>query len=328
MDKRIFGQDTFGNTVNIYTIGNDECYAKILDFGAIIQALTLFGRDIVGGFDSMDQYIADDSHQGGTIGRVANRIENASFNMDGNEYFLPDNDNGSCLHGGCGFDRRMWTVKEHSGNSITLSYLSADGEEGFPSLVYTEVTYTMIGSDLIIDYKARTDNKTPISLTNHSYFNLDGFGDDIMSHKVRIFADKYTAVNEKLIPIDDIAVDNTPFDLREEKEIGYYGVDYDHNFIIKSNVKKIFGGKALTLAAIASNGETEMSVYTDQPCIQFYIGNFLGSGPDFKNGIKQIKHGAFCMEAQAKPNSVKSGGIFYDRNKIYTHTTVYSFKKV
>ncbi len=326
MKKELFGTLPSGEKVHIYTVKSSEAEVKVLDFGAIIAEYTVCGRDIVGGYDTLGAYIADDSHQGGIIGRVANRIEDASFTMDGKEYQLPRNDGDNCLHGGCGFDRRMWYVTEHCEESITLSYTSADGEEGFPASVNAEVKYTVSGSALIIDYRAVPDGRTPISMTNHSYFNLEGLGGDVLSHKVRIYADEYTAVNERLIPTGRVSVAGTPYDLRSLKEIGAEGVCYDNNYILRRDVRREYLGKELSLAAEVMGGGLTMSVYTDCPCIQLYIGNFLGSGPDFKGGIKQIRHGALCLEAQIEPNSVRHGQGYYGKGEVYRQTTVYEVK--
>lgn len=333
MKKEPFGYDKSGNAVNIYTLENKTCTLRVMDRGASAVAFTVYGVDIIGGFDSLDSYFADDSHQGGTIGRVANRVSGASFTMDGNIYHLPANDGANCLHGGEGFDKRMWDVKAITDESIVFSYLSGDGEEGFPGELATEVSYTLSGTDLIIDYKAIPSNKTPVCLTNHSYFNLNGFGGDIKSHKLVIYADKYTDVDANLIPNGNRpSVKGTVFDFTEEHTIGerlsssFDG--YDHNYVLNMSEYREYLGKKLGLCATVSADNLKMNVYTDQPCVQFYIGNFLGNGPDFKGGIKQIKHGAFCLETQTEPNCINHGEAFYDKGEIYTHTTVYSVDKM
>ena len=333
MTKELFGYDSYGNAVNIYTLKNENCTLKLMDRGASVVSFEVFGTDIIGGFDSVEGYLADDSHQGGTIGRVANRVSCASFTMDGKIYTLPKNDGNNCLHGGEGFDKRMWNVTKHSDDNIVFSYLSEDGEEGFPGRLEVAVSYTLSGTDLIIDYTAIPSSKTPISLTNHSYFNLDGFGKDIKKHKLILYADKYTDVDKNLIPNGKTpSVKGTVFDFTDEHEIGERISDsfegYDHNYVISVNTHKEFLGKELGLCATVSSNRLKMNVYTDQPCVQFYIGNFLGKGPDFKGGIKQVKHGAFCLETQTEPNCINHGKAFYDNGEIYTHTTVYSIEKI
>ena len=176
MKKEFFGKIECGNEVHLYTLKNEDAEIKISDLGATVVSFSIFGKDVVGGFDTLGGYIKDDSHQGATIGRVANRIADARFIMDGKEYKLTANNNGNCLHGGCGFDYKMWQVEEYDEESITLTYTSKDGEEGFPSTLHAKVRYILEGTSLIIDYEATPECKTPVSMTNHSYFNLNGFG--------------------------------------------------------------------------------------------------------------------------------------------------------
>lgn len=333
MKKEFFGTLDSGKAVNIYTLKNSECEVKLSNLGATVVCFTVFGKDVVGGFDTIEGYLKDDSHQGATIGRVANRIADARFTMDGKEYRVSSNDNGNCLHGGCGFDYKVWQVKEYDDERIVFEYISEDGEEGFPSSVKATVSYTLAGTDLIIDYTATPDGKTPISMTNHSYFNLNGFGGDILGHKLTIYADRYTKVGANLIPTGERPeVCGTAFDFTEAHTVGERIEDtdggYDHNFILCPKFYSEYLGKALGLAAVLEGESVRMRVYTDQPGVQFYSGNFLGFGPDFKGGVKQIKHGALCLEAQTEPNSVNAGVGFYDKGETYTQTTVYSMEKI
>ena len=333
MKKEFFGKTAEEKDVHLYTLENEICQIKISDLGATVVSFTVFGKDVVGGFDTLEGYLRDDSHQGAIIGRVANRIANARFTMDGKEYHVSANDNGNCLHGGCGFDYKMWQVIEYCDDHITLSYTSGDGEEGFPASLTATVKYMLADTELIIDYKATPDGKTPISMTNHAYFNLNGFGDDILGHTLTVFADRYTKVGANLIPTGERPeVKGTPFDFTEPHKIGERIADteggYDHNFILSPTVYKGYLGKELGLAAILEGDDIRMKVYTDQVGVQFYSGNFLGFGPDFKGGIKQIKHGALCLETQTEPNSVNAGVGFYENGEIYTQTTVYSMEKI
>lgn len=326
-----FGTLKNGDAVKIYTLKNEALEARVMDRGATVVSLTVAGRDVVGGFDTLASYELDDSHQGALIGRVANRIEKGVFTMDGVTYKLPINNGENCLHGGEGFDYKIWRVLEYSDEKITLEYISQDGEEGFPGALTTKVSYVLSGASLIIDYEATPDGKTPVSLTNHAYFNLDGFGGDVLSHTAVIYADNYTEVNDSLIPTGNHPkVSGTPFDFRTAKKIGAdFGENfsgYDHNYVLTPTLYREFLGKSLGLAAEVSNENLKMKVYTDQPGIQFYTANFLGDGPDFKGGIKQVKHGAFCLEAQTEPNSVNRGIGFYEKGEKYVQTTVYSFE--
>ncbi len=328
MEKTLFGTLPTGEKIYKYTIKSKSLCAVISTRGAAIVSLVKNGIDIVGGFDTLEDYLRDDSHQGAIIGRVANRVENAVLKIDGNEYLLTKNDGENCLHGGVGFDFKVWDVIEYKEDKITLSYTSPAMEEGFPASLGVTVSYTVSGNDLIIDYTAIPDGKTAISLTNHAYFNLDGFGGDIKAHSAVIYADKYTEVNENLIPTGKHpSVIGTPFDFTEEHEIGERIGDnfigYDHNFVIKPERYDDFLGKSLALAAIVKGKRLKLSTYTDQPGIQLYIGNFLGNGPDFKGGIPQVRHGAFCIEAQTEPNSVNHGVGIYSQGEVYRQTTVY-----
>ena len=333
MKTELFGTLKSGEAVHVHTLKNEALEMRVMDRGACIVSLEVMGRDVVGGFDSISAYEADDSHQGAIIGRVANRIENARFTMDGKTYNVPKNDGENCLHGGEGFDYKIWQVLEYSDEKIVFEYVSESGEEGFPSSLTTKVSYVLSGGSLIIDYEATPDGKTPVSLTNHAYFNLDGFGADVKEHSAVIYAESYTEVNENLIPNGiHPSVFGTPFDFTSEKKIGadfsesFSG--YDHNFVLTPKLFGEFIGKKLGLAAEVSTKDLKMKVYTDQPGIQFYTANFLGNGPDFKGGIKQVKHGAFCLEAQTEPNSVNHGIGFYGKGEKYVQTTVYSFEEI
>lgn len=329
----IFGIMPDGKTANVYTLKNDKCEIRLTDYGATVLSFKVGEVDIVGGFDKLDTYFTDDSHQGAIIGRVANRIAGARFVMDGKEYTLPKNNGENCLHGGVGFDFKLWDTVEYTNDRIAFGYMSKDGEEGFPASLSVTVTYILSGTELIIDYKATPDGKTPIALTNHSYFNLDGFGGDILDHVLTVYADSYTEVGDDLIPTGvRPAVDGTPFDFRAPHKIGERISDadggYDHNFILCPAITKEYLGKELGLAAEVSGKALTMRVYTDQPGVQLYTGNFLGFGADFKGGVKQVKHGALCLEAQTEPNAVNHGIGFYEKGEIYTQTTVYSVEKI
>ena len=336
MKRTLFGKLSTGESVYSYRLENEKIFAEIITFGAAIRKFGFSDgkqKNIVGSFDSMENYLSDTSHQGAIIGRVANRIAGAKFELDGKIYHLPKNDNENCLHGGVGFDRKVWNVEDFCDDFITLSYYSKDGEEGFPGGLRITVKYSLVGSALIIDYKAYPEAKTPIALTNHAYFNLDGVGGDVYSHKVQIFANRYTAVDENLIPTGEHPeVSGTVFDLREPKAIGDAisedFIGYDHNFVLSPTEFDDFSGKRLGLAARVSSVDTSLSVYTDMNDMQFYIGNFLSGKPDFAGGVKRIKHGAFCLETQTEPNAVNRGLGIYGKGEVYTHTTAFKLEKI
>lgn len=327
-----FGKIANDAEIDGFTLQNEFAEADIINFGATLTKLKIFGIDVIGGYDRIGDYIDDDSHQGAVIGRVANRVGDACFEMGGVVYHLPKNDGKNCLHGGDGFDRRVWDVASVSDTALVLTYRSRDGEEGFPSVLDVQVTYKLEGTALIIDYKAIPHGATPIALTNHAYFNLNGLGGDVLGHTVEIIADRYTAVDDELIATGQRpAVVGTHFDFNTPHAIGErFGKDldgYDHNYLLCPTEFTDIAGKKLGLAARVSGEAITMSVYTDQPGIQFYTGNFLGGKPDFKGGIPKIKHGAFCLETQTEPNCIKRGEGFYRAGEIYTHTTVYKFER-
>ncbi len=334
MKREKFGNLKSGEEIEIVTLANDIAQLQIMTRGATIVRFKTYGVDIVGGYDSLADYEADtDSYQGATVGRVANRIGNACFNMDGAVYMVTDNDGGNCLHGGDGFSFKIWKIEDVSEDSVTFSYYSHDGEDGFPAGLEVKVKFTLSGASVIINYEAIPDGKTPIALTNHSYFNLDGFGGVIDEHIATIYADSYTNVDESLIPNGERPlVSGTAYDFTSPKKIGAdFGkaVDgYDHNFIICPKINKEFGEKSLSLAASVNNGKLALNVYTDQPGVQFYTGNFLGGKPDFRGNTPRVKHGAFCLEAQTEPNCINHGIGFYEAGETYTQTTVYEVKKV
>ena len=329
MKREIFGTTKDGKAVEIVTLTNKDAELKVMTRGATIVSFKPFGIDIVGGYDSLAGYEEDGgSYQGATVGRVANRIGGASFTMDGAIYMVTDNDGGNCLHGGDGFSYKMWRIDDLSDESVTRSYYSVDGEEGFPGGLNTKVRFTLSGAAVIIEYEAIPESKTPIALTNHSYFNLDGFGGLIDDHIAKIYAKSYTDVGDDLIPNGQRPlVFGTAFDFGSEKRIGEcFGKEvdgYDHNFILCPEIYKEFKEKSLGLAASVTNKKLTLNVYTDQPGVQFYTGNFLGGKPDFRGGVERIKHGAFCLEAQTEPNCINHGIGFYDAGEAYTQTTVY-----
>ena len=333
MKREIFGKQKNGAVVEIVTLHNEVAELKVMTRGATIVSFNTYGTDIVGGYDTLEDYEADtDSYQGATVGRVANRIAEASFTMDGAIYMVTENDNGNCLHGGEGFSFKPWNIDELTEDSVTMSYRSADNEDGFPASLFVKVKFTLKDATVIIEYKAVPDGKTPIALTNHSYFNLDGFGKTIDKHIATIYADRYTEVDEKLIPNGvRPTVEGTAFDFTSPKKIGSdFGASvdgYDHNFILCPKIYKEFKEKQLGLAASVTNKRLTLNVYTDQPGVQFYTGNFLSGKPNFRGNTERIKHGAFCLEAQTEPNCINNGIGFYDAGEVYRQTTVYEVKK-
>lgn len=332
MNMRVFGTLPNGNDIYAFTISDGAAKAEIMTYGASIISFKPFGNiDVIGGFDTIDGYLNDTSNQGAIVGRVANRIEGASIEIEGKIYPLANNDNGNCLHGGVGFQHRVWNVDNFSSDTVTLSYYSPDGEDGFPGALTIRVKYTVKDAAIHIEYEGIPESTTPIALTNHAYFNFDGFGGDIKKHKLQIFAERYTEVNENLIPNGNRPfVAGTDIDFREmryiDNGIGEFK-GYDNNMILSPVSYKSFGDTELGLVAIAENEKMSMNTYTDQPGMQLYTGYFLGNGPDFKGGIPQIQYGGFCLETQTEPNCVKHNEAIYQAGEIYRHYTIYEFHK-
>jgi aldose 1-epimerase len=322
MNRQPFGQTKDGESVEIFTLRNaNGMEAAIMTYGAIVQALRIPSQggapvDVVLGFDDLNGYLTDEPYFGAIVGRYGNRIGNARFVLEGVEYKLPANDGPNCLHGGTrGFDKHVWTPKDASGAdgpAVQLTYLSKDGEEGFPGNLTATVTYTLSDrNELRIEYHATTDKATVLNLTNHSYFNLAGQGEgDILGHEVTIEADRTTPVDSTLIPTGQLEpVAGTPFDFRQPHAIGErigadneqlkFGKGYDHNFVLNQ------ASGAMGLAARVrdpKSGRT-MEVSTDQPGLQFYTGNFLDGHIHGKGGKVYPRRGAFCMETQHFPDS-------------------------
>jgi len=260
-------------------------------------------RDIVHGLDSPEDYTKSHPFFGVICGRVANRIGNARFTLDGEEYLMETNDGPHHLHGGTnGFDKKLWRVEEVAANKLVLSYASPDGESGYPGNLTAYCIYNLTDDNTLrIDYRAETDTKTVCNMTNHSYFNLEGHdAKDIYGQVMQIFSDKITAVDETLIPTGKLAdVTGTPFDFRKAKPIGQdiEATDggYDHNYVLD----------APGIAAIVYSPESgiSMTVKTNSPGIQFYTGNFLNGSVTGK-GVAYQKQSGFCLETQFYPDCV------------------------
>jgi aldose 1-epimerase len=286
---------------------------KILNYGGTITDLIVPDRNgekgnVVLGFDSLGGYLqTGNPYFGSLVGRYANRIANAKFVVEGKAYSLAPNNNGNTLHGGLkGFDKVIWDAKQED-NSLVLTYHSKDGEEGFPGNLHAQVVYTVTdNNELKVDYTATTDKSTPINLTNHTYFNLSGGNSEtILNHEVMLNADRYTIVNDNLIPTGQLPpVKGTPMDFTTAKRIGKdlaaVKGGYDHNFVIKKTGDEM----ALAARVYDSASGRVLEVHTTQPGIQFYTGNFLdGTLTGTRSGARYVKHAGFCLETQHFPDS-------------------------
>jgi len=333
MEKKFFGKTAAGENIYAHTIKNDIASITVLNFGGILQNFTVYGISIVSGFQYLEDYEADPTHQGGLIGRVTNRIANATFEMDGKTYNLSKNSGENCLHGGFrGFDRRIFQITEEGENALKLFYHAEDGEEGFPGALDLTVIYRLEGGDLLIDYTAIPHAKTPIALTSHAYFNLNGFGSTIDSHLLTLSAERYTEMNEALLPSGNRPeVFGTPFDFTEPRAIGAYFSDtflgYDQNFILTPKASETVCGVHLPLAATLVGDSLIMKTYTDQKGIQIFTGSFQKGDPKRSGNIQRIRRGAICLETQTEPGAIFRGEIFYDKGQVYRHQTVHSVKR-
>jgi aldose 1-epimerase len=326
--KADFGKTPEGQNVEIYTLRNSHgMEARIITYGGIVQSLSVPDKngkfaDIVLGFDSLDgyvnpAYVKGCPYFGALIGRYGNRIGGAKFTLEGQTYTLAGNNGGNSLHGGLkGFDKVVWNVEEaevgEHGPKLELTYLSKDGEEGFPGNLKVKATYTLTEDNALrLKFKATTDKPTICNLTHHSYFNLSGQGNgDILGDLVYINSDKTTPVDNGLIPTGEFAaVAGTPFDFRTPTAIGarindpntilQYGPGYDHNWVIN----KPLGQFGLMARVVDPNSGRVMEVWSDEPGLQFYTGNFLNGSLTGKDGKVYQRRSALCMEPQHYPDS-------------------------
>jgi aldose 1-epimerase len=348
-NSRQFGKTAAGETVELYTLKNTKgAEADISTYGGVIVSLKVPDRsgvpgDIVLGFDDFDGYLKPPPYFGAIIGRYGNRIAHGKFTLDGVDYTLAKNDGENSLHGGKrGFDKVVWkvngmgriTTKELSGEFLNLTYISKDGEEGYPGNLSTRVTYTLTdNNELQIDYKATTDKDTVLNLTNHSYFNLAGQGEgDILAHQVTIHADRFTPVDKGLIPTGELrSVDGTPFDFRQPHAIGerinsgdeqlVIAKGYDHNWVLNRSGDALFPAAKVTEAKFGR----VMEVLTTEPGLQFYTGNFLDGT---MRGKVYGPRAAFCMETQHfpdSPNQPSFPSVVLKPGSEYHTTTIYRF---
>src|SRR3984885_14231828 len=339
-----FGKLPDGTPVEIYTLSDGAFEARNACYGGGVGSLRAPDRhgktaDVVLGFDDLDGYVANfngsaDAYFGALIGRYANRIAHGSFTLGGNKNFFPLNNGPNTLHGGPhGFNNVVWKAKSIT-DGVELTYLSKDGEAGYPGNLTATVRYTLVKGDLRIEYSATTDKNTVVNLTNHSYFNLAGQG-DILNHQLALHASRFTPVDAGLIPTGELkSVESTPFDFRKAAAVGsrintddaqlHLGRGYDHNWVLDSG-----GGKLAEAAELydPSSGRL-LKVLTDQPGIQFYTGNFLDGTIKGKSGKPDVLHAALCLETQHFPDSPNHPDFPSTELKPGQHyrtVTVYSF---
>lgn len=347
IEKQPFGKTPDGTSVDLYTLTNDNgMVVKIMNYGGTVTSLIVPDRngkmgDVVLGYDNLDGYLKNNPYFGSIIGRYANRIAKGRFILNGIEYKLAQNNGENHLHGGIkGFDKVVWKAKEvktGNGVGVELSYLSKDGEEGYPGNLSVTVTYILTNNnELKINYLATTDKDTVVNLTHHSYFNLAGAGEgDILGHELMINADKFTPVDKNLIPTGELrSVKGTPMDFTQPTPIGarinqedeqlIFGKGYDHNWVLN-----LVDG-ALTRVARVYEPKTGrvMEVFTTEPGMQFYSGNFLDGTITGKGGKVYYQRYGFCLETQHfpdSPNKPQFPSTVLKPGQTYKTTTIYQF---
>jgi aldose 1-epimerase len=343
--------DGFKHTLD----GKDANLFYLKSKGGLQTAITNFGGrvvsllvpaasgnniDVVVGFKDIDGYKKSASnYYGALIGRYGNRIANGKFTLEGKSYSIPTNDGPNALHGGKeGFDSRVWDAKQIDDHTLELTYVSKDGEQGFPGTLTTKVTYQLTDDNALkINYEATTDKPTVLNLTNHSYFNLNGCGSGtILNHTLKIDADRFTPVNDKLIPTGQLQnVENTPFDFRKSSSIGsrinegdpqlIAGKGYDHNFVLNKHTLE-----TPVIEVTGDKSHIRMEVFTDEPGVQFYSGNFMKGDNTLLNGTKDEHRTAFALETQHFPDSPNEPSFPITELKpgqTYKTTTIYKFYK-
>lgn len=347
LDAKAYAKEVDGKLISLYTLSSGKGVTlQVTNFGGRIVSVYTPDRDgkledIVLGFENIDRYInyTGERFIGPVVGRYANRIAKGQFELDGVKYQTPINNNGQTLHGGLkGFDLVAWNVDKVTDNEIQLSYISKDGDDGFPGTVDVKMTYTLTSdNELKITYKATTDKPTVINLSNHSLFNLKGEGNGtITDHILTINADSTTPIDSVLIPTGELAsVEGTPFDFRKPTIIGEridtdnqqlkHGAGYDHNWVLNKTKSN-----AVELAATVyePNSGRVMDVYTDQPGLQFYSGNFFDGKVNGKTGKPQKYREALALETQKfpdSPNHPQFPSTRLNPGETYTQTCIYKF---
>lgn len=340
-EKTIQGQQT-----HLFVLKNKNgMEAAITNYGGRLVSLLVPDRagkmvDVAVGCSSFEGYIkAGSSYYGATIGRYGNRIAKGHFNLDGKDYSLFINNRPNSLHGGKeGFDRKVWDIKKIDGQTLELTYVSKDMEEGYPGTLSVKVVYKLTNTNAVtISYEATTDKTTVVNLTNHSYFNLNGEGSGtVLNHTVQLDADNYTPVDATLIPTGKIiTVKGTPFDFTMPATIGARindtskqirnGRGYDHNFVLN---KHSFATPVATVKGDKTG--IVMKVYTEEPGLQFYSGNFMGGANTMKYGEKDARRTAFAMETQHfpdSPNQPQFPATTLKPGQTYKTQTMYKFEK-
>lgn len=345
IDPKNFEATIGGKTVGLYYISTDSMRVAITNYGARVVGIWVPDRDgnlgdVNIGYASINGYLnTHEPYYGAIVGRYANRIRKGKFTLNGEIYQLPINNGINHLHGGPrGFSQQVWSVKEHTSNKIVMCYVSKDGEEGYPGTLEVELAISLSGYNALnFDFAATTDKPTVVNLTNHSFFNLAGEGTPIESHFLMIPAWGYTPIDSTLIPIGTIdPVNDTPFDFRTAKRISRnigdaneqirYGRGYDHNFVLKNERQK---DKYLAAEVYEETSGRVLQVWTQEPGLQFYSGNFMDGSDKGKYGQPLTFRTAFCLETQCfpdSPNNPSFPSTTLIPGQKYATSTTYLFK--
>ncbi len=341
-----FGKTADGQPVEVYTLRNSNgVEIKAINYGCIITSLKVPDRagkfaDVVLGYDTLDGYLKDSPYFGAIVGRYGNRIAKGQFTLNGKTYKLATNNGPNHLHGGNkGFDKVVWKAAWKNGAQgvgVIFSRTSPDGEEGYPGNLQTSVTYTLTDhNELVVEYRATSDKATPVNLTQHSYFNLAADDGDVLGHQVTIDADRYTPVDDTLIPTGELAsVAGTPFDFRKATAIGARinadnpqlknGKGYDHNWVLTRSAS----GLQHAVRVVEPKTGRTLDIATTEPGVQFYSGNFLDGSIKGKGGRVYKQRSGFCLETQHYPDSPNHSNFpsaILQPGRVYSSKTVFTF---
>ena len=343
MKKELFGQYE-GKNIYRYTLDNGILSMSILNWGCVIQKLIFDGVDVECGFDSLEEYVECSDYYGATIGRYANRIANARLKIGESTYALPINDfDTNCNHGGPeAFNRRVWDSKNYVCDGIEyieFSRISPDGENGFPGDLDVRVTFSLDNNMLCIRYEAESNKDTAVNMTNHSYFNIDGFDSGvILEHRLKVNADRMSEKDNVCRPTGIIyEVKGSVLDLSDgpkikeridspHPQLQMFG-GYGHNYIISDDAPSInYKGRELKEHCVYSSDKRSLSIYSDKPCIQVYTANLIGGHAPFKNNTEVIRRSAVALEPQYEPNACNEGKYILHVGEKYEHVSLYRFE--
>lgn len=349
LDRNAFDSTLNQKVVKLYILKNkNNMQAAFTNYGGRLVSLLVPDSagnrvDVVVGFNSLKDYISSsEPYFGATIGRFGNRIANGKFRLNDKEYTVSVNNGPNTLHGGKeGFQNVVWDVEQPDNQTLIFTYLSKDMEEGFPGNLHAKVTYTLTNDNEVrMEYHATTDKSTVVNLTNHAFFNLNGEGSGtILNHKLKIYADYYTPVDSTLIPTGKLeSVKNTPFDFLQYTRIGdridldnqqlKNGLGYDHNYVLNQTKANNMNFAASVIGDLSG---IKMDVFTEEPGLQFYSGNFMQSKNTFKGGAKDDFRTAFCLETQHfpdSPNQPSFPSTVLNPGETYKTISIYKFSQI